>query len=70
MQKAYDVIHLIVEHVTDLTADLKTVFGLDAEFPLIPGRGDEAKHGASSPDSREPKPITMPRDMYPQPYLL
>jgi hypothetical protein len=38
---------LIVEQVVDLTADLRTVSGLDATFPLVPGRGDEAKHGGS-----------------------
>jgi error-prone DNA polymerase len=63
VQHANDVIHLIVEQVVDLTADLKTVSGLDAGFPLVPGRGDEAKHGGSGSDS-EPKPIPKPRDMY------
>lgn len=50
--------------MVDLTPDLKTVSGRDAAFPLVPGRGDEAKHGGSGSDSREPKPITKPRDMY------
>jgi error-prone DNA polymerase len=59
------VIHLIVEHVTDLSAMLKTVSGLDEPFPLVPGRGDEAKHGGHGPDSREPRPLPLrPRDMY------
>jgi error-prone DNA polymerase len=64
VQRASDVIHLVVEEVRDLTADLKTVAGFDALFPLVPGRGDEAKHGGSGPDSRDPRPITKPRDMY------
>jgi error-prone DNA polymerase len=65
VQSANGVIHLIVEYLTDLTADLKQVSGLDAPFPLLPGRGDEAKHGGSGLDSREPKPpANKPRDMY------
>lgn len=58
------VISLIVEHLTDLTADLRKVSGLDAPFPLVPGRGDEAKHGGG-PDSREARALeARPRDMY------
>jgi error-prone DNA polymerase len=49
--------------VTDLSADLKAVSGVDGPFPLAAGRGDEAKHGGSGGDSREPKPIVRPRDM-------
>lgn len=64
-QSANGVIHLIVEYLTDLTADLKQVSGRDAPFPLVPGRGDEAKHGGNGLDSREPKPAAnKPRDMY------
>jgi error-prone DNA polymerase len=61
VQRADDVIHLIVEHVADLTPDLKRISGLDAP---LPGRGDEAKHGGHEPDSREPRPIAKPRDIY------
>jgi len=64
VQHANDVIHLIVEQVVDLTADLKAVSSLDAPFPLTAGRGDEAKHGGNGSDSREPKTITKPSDMY------
>jgi error-prone DNA polymerase len=59
------VIHLIVEQITDLSAELKRVSGLDAAFPMVSGRGDEAKTGESGVDSREAKAPTMrPRDMY------
>jgi error-prone DNA polymerase len=34
VQRARDVIHLIIEHVVDLTADLRTVSGHNAPFPL------------------------------------
>ena len=61
VQRASGVIHLVVEHACDLSADLKRVSGLRSEFPLVPGRGDEAKHGGSGLDSREPQaPITRP----------
>lgn len=65
VQCANGVIHLIVDEVANHSADLKLISGLDAAFPLSAGRGDEAKHGGSGGDSREPKPpIQRPRDMY------
>ena len=65
VQCANGVIHLIVEEVVNLSADLKLISGLDVAFPLAAGRGDEARTGGSGGDSREPKPpIARPRDMY------
>jgi error-prone DNA polymerase len=64
VQSADGVIHLIVESVNDLSAQLKTVSGLAKAFPLSAGRGDDAKHGGSGLDSREPKPPIKPRDNY------
>jgi error-prone DNA polymerase len=65
VQRASGVIHLIVESVSDLTADLKTVSGLDVPFPLVAGRVDEARHGGGGPDNREGKPPEpKPRDIY------
>jgi error-prone DNA polymerase len=65
VQKANGVTHLIVEHVSDFSADLKRVSGLGTAFPMVAGRGDEARSGGSGGDSREPKqPISKPRDMY------
>jgi error-prone DNA polymerase len=65
VQSANGVIHLIVEGVVDLSADLKTISGLDAGFRLQSGRGDDAKRGGSALDSREPKAaMVKPRDMY------
>jgi error-prone DNA polymerase len=64
VQREGEVIHLIVEHLRDLSGDLKRVAGLETPFPLQPGRGDEAKHGGSS-GSREPKvAMTKARDIY------
>lgn len=65
VQHESGVIHLIVEYVRDMSANLKQVAGLDMPFPLVPGRGDEAKGGGHGPDSREPKRLSVrPRDIY------
>lgn len=64
VQNANNVVHLIVENLIDLTADLRRVSGLDAPFPLVPSRGDEAKQGGHGPDSRDPRPMPKPRDIY------
>jgi hypothetical protein len=63
VQHESGVIHLIVEHVSDLSSELKRISGLDTALPLVPGRGDEARHGGYGPDTRDPRPITRPRDM-------
>ena len=53
-----------VEHLRDLTPDLKRISGLDAPFPLVRGRGDEAKHCGGS-DSRDGQALSpKPRDIY------
>jgi len=66
VQHASGVTHLIVEQVRDLSADLRRVSGIDNAFRLPAGRGDEAKHGGSGLDSREPKAVLpiKPRDLY------
>jgi error-prone DNA polymerase len=64
VQREGDVIHLIVEGLRDLSADLKRLSGLDMPFPVQSGRGDNAKH-SGGPDSREAKAaIIRPRDIY------
>ena len=50
------VIHLIVDRVSDLSSQLKTVSDVEDGFLLCAGRGDEAKRGGSGLDSRVPKP--------------
>ena len=52
VQSANGVIHLIVEQITDLSAELKRVSGLDEVFSMVPGRGDEAKTGGSGTISK------------------
>jgi error-prone DNA polymerase len=64
VQSADGVIHLIVDRVNDLSAQLKTVSGLATAFQVSAGRGDDAKHGGSGLDSREPKRPVRPRDIY------
>ncbi|MFT3941548.1 OB-fold nucleic acid binding domain-containing protein [Rhodopseudomonas sp.] len=65
LQNASDVIHLVVEQIVDLTNELKRVSGLDGQFPLQAGRGDEAKYGGGGLDSWEAKqPVQTPRDIY------
>ena len=65
VQSANSVIHLIVEQVTDLSADLKQISDTDTAMRLQSGRGDEGKRGGSGLDSREPKAAMIkPRDMY------
>ena len=50
VQNTNNVIHLIVEQVIDLTADLKRVSGLDLEFPVPAARGE-------TPASDQRKPL-------------
>jgi error-prone DNA polymerase len=63
VQREGEVIHLIVEHLRDLTWDLKRISGIDAPLPLAPGHGDEAKH-SGSPDGRAKPHSPKPRDIY------
>jgi error-prone DNA polymerase len=59
-----DVIHLIVEHLVDLSADLAAISGHGAPFPAASGRGDDAK-GGGGPDKREIGKVgPNPRDIY------
>ena len=46
MQREGEVIHLIAEHLIDLSDFLRTVGKRNEPFPVPHGRGDEAKHGA------------------------
>jgi error-prone DNA polymerase len=63
LQKEGEVIHVIAEHLTDLSGLLRGVGERDDRpFPLPHGRGDEARHG-SQPDSRDKK-VVGTRDIY------
>jgi error-prone DNA polymerase len=62
VQREGEVIHVIAEHLTDLSGLLGGVGERDEPFPLPHGRGDEAKHG-SGPDPRGALG-RKPRDIY------
>lgn len=50
IQREEDVVHLIAQRVTNLSADLAIVDSLNASFPLPHGRGDGVRNGGSSRD--------------------
>ena len=62
VQREGEVIHVIAEHLTDLSGLLGGVGERDEAFPLPHGRGDEAKHGSG----RDPRNALgrKPRDIY------
>ena len=64
VQREGGVIHVVSEHMMDLSEALKTVGDRTEPFPLTHGRGDEAKRGGG-PDSRDglgrkPREIYIP----------
>lgn len=65
IQREGEVVHLVAERITDLSADLASVGSRDAPFPVPHGRGDQVRHGGSGPDSREAPPRGLrTRDIY------
>ncbi len=52
VQRDGTVIHVVVEHLTDLSQELRSVGNRSAPFPIERGRGDGATHPGSA-DSRE-----------------
>lgn len=65
LQKEGEVIHVIVEKVTDHTALLDAVGALS--FPHRPGRGDGATH-PGSPDRGDPGWQPKPKEGYYPPF--
>ena len=63
VQREGDVMHVIAEHLFDLTHLLRSVGDRDEAFPLATGRGDEAKHGGG-PDQRDVPLGRKARDIY------
>jgi error-prone DNA polymerase len=60
-----DVVHLVAQRITDLSADLASAVSRDAAFPLPHGRGDQVRNGGSGPDPRElPTKGLRTRDIY------
>jgi error-prone DNA polymerase len=65
LQREGLVIHVVAERLTDLSDLLRGVGEREDAFPLVHGRGDEAKHGGS-PDQREDRARRpKPRDIFP-----
>ena len=64
VQREGEVIHVVADHLTDLSALLRSVGQRQGEFPFSYGRGDQPTH-SGGPDQRE-KGIggRKSRDMY------
>jgi error-prone DNA polymerase len=45
IQREGEVVHLVAQELTDLSAELASVGNRETPFPLPHGRGDEAHHG-------------------------
>ncbi|VTZ25389.1 hypothetical protein MPC1_2250002 [Methylocella tundrae] len=60
-----EVVHLVAQRITDLSADLARVGSRDMAFPLPHGRGDQVGNGGSEPNPRELPPKGLrTRDIY------
>ena len=68
IQREGEVVHLVAQHLTDLSPALASVGDRDAAFPLPHGRGDEFHHGSPGLDPRSLPKGPKPRDIY-DPYL-
>jgi error-prone DNA polymerase len=56
IKREVEVVHLVANRLTDLSAELATVGERDAGFPLPHGRGDEFHHGSPGIDPRSLPP--------------
>jgi error-prone DNA polymerase len=64
VQREGEVVHLVAQHLTDLSSMLASVGDHDAPFPLPHGRGDEFHHASSGVDARTVPKGLKPRDLY------
>ena len=64
IQREGEVVHLVAQRLTDLSAELASVGDRDDGFPLPHGRGDEFHHGSPGIDPRSLPPKAKPRDIY------
>jgi error-prone DNA polymerase len=60
VQREGEVVHIVAQHLADLSSDLASVGARDAAFPLPHGRGDNFHHGSPAPDPRE---LAKPRNL-------
>ena len=64
IQREGEVVHLVVRQVANLSAELASIGGREASFPLPHGRGDEARNGGARPDPRDlPPKVFHGRDL-------
>lgn len=64
IQREGQVVHLVAQQIFDLSSDLSSLSGRDAEFRLPHGRGDEFHNGSPALDPRDkPKPTMQARDI-------
>jgi error-prone DNA polymerase len=65
IQREGEVVHLVAQHLTDLSEELAGVGERDDGFPLPHGRGDEFHHGSPGVDTRSLPPKGLrTRDIY------
>jgi len=65
IQREGEVVHLVAQRLTDLSAELASVGQRDAAFPVPHGRGDQVRYGGAGPDPREAPPRGLrTRDIY------
>ncbi|MFI4998285.1 MAG: error-prone DNA polymerase [Reyranellales bacterium] len=65
IQREGEVVHLVAQRLTDLSAELASVGSRDQTFPLPHGRGDQVTHAGGGPDPRELPPKGLrTRDIY------
>ncbi|VFU17718.1 error-prone DNA polymerase [Methylocella tundrae] len=65
VQREGEVVHLVANSLTDLSASLATIGDRDSVFPPPHGRGDEFHRGGPGVDPRErPQPGAKSRDIY------
>ncbi len=64
VQREGVVIHLIAEHLIDLSDLLRSVSECDEPFPVPHGQGDEAKHGGGPEQQAADGLGRKPRDIY------
>ncbi|MDB5628871.1 MAG: error-prone polymerase, DnaE-like protein [Tardiphaga sp.] len=65
VQREGDVVHLVANRLTDMSAELSDVGERDESFPLPHGRGDEFHHGSNGGDPRDLPPKGLrTRDIY------
>ena len=63
VQREGEVVHVVAQHLTDLSGMLASVGRRDGPFPLPHGRGDEFHHGSPPHDPRGAPKLVKPRNL-------